>query len=893
VKKTEYLRTANNSPDFHPLDSDYQLCSLPEYFDRVANRHPQLLAIADDQMEYSFHDAFCRTNQLANLILSHKIHGQVAVFLPNCANLAVAFWGIMKAGCAAVMIDTALPSDRVQFLLQDAQVSAIVTNEAYQNLLPDDRTGPVLLFESLQDYPAELSQSIKILVDNPAVLVYTSGSTGTPKGVLHSHRAWMASIGWVAQCEKYVPEDRIAQVYSPSSAASLIGIVYALLSGASIHMFDTDKHSLPYFVDWIEERKISAFRMTGTAFRQVFSGTPQPEKVKSIRLAMIGGEMIHKEDHKIFQQWFPRTALQRVGGGATEVLLIASCYLDHESIIESSHVPMGFVFDPITVEIWDENGHPVPVGTAGEIVVRGPSVALGYWHQDPYSGGFCPDPDDSASFAYRMGDLGYISENGLLFITGRKDQMVKVRGYRVEVAEVEANLRHVPGVKQAVVVAAPHRAGSSQLIAYIVPEIQDVPSIRKIQSVLSEKLPKYMLPARYIFLKQLPVNTTGKVNQSALPPPGTERPELETPFTAPRNYMEMELTKIWSEVLGIDPIGIDDDFLLLGGDSLAAAQIFMLAEEAVNTKFPPALLLNSPTIRELAGKMFSYRKDREDAMIVLQEGLKDSPTLFLFTPLLGDAIIYRDIVSFCPPELRIVGLHSWTKDQRVYSSKSIDEMLDEFLPLMLEDHPQGPFYLGGFSLGGALAYQAAYRLQQSGKKIGFVFLLDSIGPGVVNKFDLVEYIQGFLRQKTLRDRYLYLRRGFIKVFQSVKTKLIRVKAENKTKIVKATNPSSVPYQTQKSSEQEIRKPISPQPQTEYVPYTVLKVSYAAPKCDLDVILFTSDVRAAARKGAGYALGWNRVVKGTLQVFHIPGSHDDHFRGENAKKIVDVLLANMP
>lgn len=878
------LRVANNSPSFQPLDPDYLQCSLPCYFDRVALQHAEKLAISDDETQYTYSQAYKKANMLAQRLVASGVKGHVAVLLPNCADLVIAFWGIMKAGCAAVMIDPAFPQTRRQFMMEDALVSAVVSISELveQTGEVSEFDGLLIIIDDLGGITEETSP-LDIYPDQPAVVVYTSGSTGKPKGVEHSHRAWMTSIGWVAQCEKYVPEDRIAQVYSPSSAASLIGIVYALLTGASVHIFDTSKHSLPAFVDWLEFNEITAFRMTGTAFRQVFAGKAQPKKMRKIRLAMIGGEMIHKEDHEIFKAWFPKTALQRVGGGATEVLLIASCYLDHKSTGFQTHMPMGYVFDPITVQIWDDQDQVLPANEIGEVIVRGNSVAQGYWNRDPSSGGFFPDPDNPNQSAYRMGDLGYLSDDGLLFLTGRKDQMVKVRGYRVEIAEVEMQLRHVEGVRQVVVVAVPHQMRSSRLIAYIEPDIQNVPSIQSIQSSLLEKLPEYMLPSRYIFLNQLPINASGKIDRLALPEPGSDRPDLDTPYAKPGNSMEKELAAIWSEVLGIEEIGIDDDFVQLGGDSLAAAQIFMMAEEFVNLKFPPAILINSPTIRQLAAKMVEYRSEKEDVKIVLQEGRPGYPTLFLFAPLFGDAIIFRDIVHHCPPEFRVIGFHSWTKDRQTYGEKSIDEMLDEFLPLLLAEQENGPFYLGGFSLGGGLAYQAAFRLRNVGKQIGFVFMMDSKGPGVLNKFDRKEYIQGFLKQKTLKLKVFYLRRGFLKIYQSVATKVKRYFSEKAT-----TGKFKKEIQANREGQVQMRSKKANIP-AEYIPYFVLKVPYSAPYTNFDVILFTSDDRELARKGSGYALGWDRVVKGNLKVLHLSGPHISHFRGENAKKIVDVLV----
>jgi thioesterase domain-containing protein/acyl carrier protein len=403
-------------------------------------------------------------------------------------------------------------------------------------------------------------------------------------------------------------------------------------------------------------------------------------------------------------------------------------------------------------------------------------------------------------------------------------------------------------------------------LAYIVPNIQNVPSIRAIREGLSKHLPEYMLPARYIFLNQLPTNPTGKVDRLALPMPGKERPALQVPYAAPQNDLENELVAIWSEVLGIEEIGVNDDFGLLGGDSLSATQIFFMIEERLNTKLPPSILMEAPTIKQIADQLSEFQERPENTLVVLRRAVAGQPTLILFTPLMGDVIIFRDMLQYLPDEIGVLGIQSWTEDREILFSKTVDELLDDYLPLLLTEQTKGPYYLGGFSFGGALAYQAADRLQRLGNEVGFVFLLDTIGPGKLYKNELYhslgEHWQMFMQTETMKAKvdYIYLAgRGF---FVFLKDKLRKFEKQ------------------------------MPGKNEQNIPVSILKRPYSAPELDVDVYLFTATAKKWRQHTGGDKLGWDSVVKGQLVHNYLSGDHVTHFTGENAKTIVDILLATI-
>ena len=406
-----------------------------------------------------------------------------------------------------------------------------------------------------------------------ALLLYTSGSTGAPKGIVQSHRNVLHDTMHYTNRGRFTHEDRLLLISSVSFAASLRTIYTALLNGASLHPFDVNTEGFPRLAQWMREQAITIYRSVPTVFRYFASTLTGTDQFPALRLLYLGGEPVSGTDVELYRRHFGRGCVLVNRLGSTETLTYRSCFIDHDTPIPDGPVPVGYPVPGKEVLIVDADGCPVPPGEAGEIVVRSRYLSPGFWRQPERTRAvFALDPDDLDVRRYRTGDLGRLEADGCLFHLGRIDFEVKIRGHRVEMPGVETALRAVDGVRDAVVVAQ-RRGQHDSLVAYIVPTTPRAPDVSTLRRVLAGQLPDYMVPATYVVLDALPLLPSGKVDRRALPEPTTERPELAVSLVAPRNEVEAALAAIWAEVLGLDAIGVHDEFLDLGGDSLSASRI--------------------------------------------------------------------------------------------------------------------------------------------------------------------------------------------------------------------------------------------------------------------------------------------------------------------------------
>ena len=325
------------------------------------------------------------------------------------------------------------------------------------------------------------------------------------------------------------------------------------------------------------------------------------EEFPELRLVRLSSQTVLKSDVDQYKTHFPADCIFATGLSSSETGRVLNYYIDKDTQVTTNSVPVGFPLDGEEVLLLDEDGQEVGLNQVGEIAVKSRYLARGYWGQPELTReAFQPDPSGEDQRIYRMGDLGRRSPDGSLEILGRKDFQIKIRGYRVEVSEIETRLMELDNVKEAVVVGQEDASGTQRLVAYIVPSGKPVSAVTELRSLLVEKLPDYMVPSAFVTLDVLPQTPNGKVNRPALPTIDWARPELNTAFVAPSNPVEAVLAGIWADVLGIEQVGIQDNFLELGGDSLFATLVAFRVNEAFQIELPLSMLFNAPTVACLA-----------------------------------------------------------------------------------------------------------------------------------------------------------------------------------------------------------------------------------------------------------------------------------------------------
>ena len=375
----------------------------------------------------------------------------------------------------------------------------------------------------------------------------------------------------------------------------------ALLNGAGLYAMDLQTVGMGQLADWLYQQEITVCNFVPTVFRHFTSTLARNDRFPSLRLIYLGGEPVYKRDVDLFAKYFSQDCILVNRLGSTETDVMSMYFMDKDSQISGANVPVGYAPQDKQVLLLGDEGLEVGVNEIGEIAIKSRYLSSGYWNKPEITQAvFLQDPDEVEERIYRTGDMGRMLPDGCLEHLGRRDFQVKIRGYRVEVAEIEMALLELTSIREAVVVASEIPAGDQRLVAYLVPATEQASSIVELRSHLKEKLPDYMVPSGFVCLDALPTLPNGKVDRRALPALGTARPELESPFVPPRTPVEETLAHIWVEVLGLDQVGIHDNFLELGGDSLLASQVISRVIKTLQVEVALRSLFEAPTVADMA-----------------------------------------------------------------------------------------------------------------------------------------------------------------------------------------------------------------------------------------------------------------------------------------------------
>ena len=557
-----------------------------------------------------------RANQLAHALLEKSVGPEICVgiYQERSCDMVVSMYAVLKAGGAYVPLDPSYPLERLTFMLDGAQIHALITTH---NLKPElMRAGMHHLY--LEDEP--LNDELPV-IDCPytahpemlAYVIYTSGSTGKPKGAQITQRGLHNLVCWHQQAFELTPQERASQVASLSFDAAGWEIWPYLASGATIYIVPEEIRTQPLqLLDWLAVEQITVSFLP-TPLAEELLAAPWTSS-SALRLLLTGGDRLHRRPGHIL----PCPLINNYG--PTEYSVVATS--GSVAPLDET-VPMPSIGRPIArtrVYILDQQLCPVPVGMEGELYLSGEGLARGYLYQPALTAErFIPDPfvgtrltasvgDLSPSPTscqpggrlYRTGDLVRADAEGNLHFLGRADGQVKIRGFRLELGEIEAALHQLPMVREAVVLLRENTAAEKRLVAYLVPQPTVVPTVNQVRQQLQTQLPGYMLPSAIVLLERLPLTPNGKIDRTALPDPEDSRTGLEEPYIAPRNAIEEQLAAIWANLLGMTRLSIQDNFFALGGHSLLATRAVARIRERLQVELSLRTLFDFPTIDQLA-----------------------------------------------------------------------------------------------------------------------------------------------------------------------------------------------------------------------------------------------------------------------------------------------------
>jgi amino acid adenylation domain-containing protein len=595
AERHQLLVEWNNTQAEYP-----QSMCLHQLFEAIVDRTPDAVAVVFEDEQLTYQELNCRANQLAHHLRSLDVapDSLVGICVERSLEMIVGLLGILKAGAAYVPLDPGYPAERLAFMLEDAQVPILLTQQRLVGRLPKHGATVVCLDTDWEIIAKEGTENPtrNVKADNLAYVIYTSGSTGKPKGVQIEHQGLLNLVFWHQQAFALSPADRATQIAGPAFDAAVWELWPYLTVGASIYIANEETRISPVELrDWLIT---SAITIT-------FLPTPLAESVLSLdwpsntalQTLLTGGDKLHNYPS-------PSLPFQLVNNyGPTENTVVTTS--SNVSFREQSdRTPtIGRPIANTQVYLLDKNLQPVPVGIPGEIYIGGAGLARGYLnHPDQTALAFIPNPfsNTPSRRLYKTGDLGrYLSDGNIEFL-GRQDDQVKIRGFRIELGEVEAVLSQHPVVQQSVVIVREDIPGNQQLVVYLVPHPEQAPpTVSELRQFLKQQLPEYMTPSAFVTLDSLPLTPNGKVDRRALPSPEGFRANLAAAYVGPRTELEQMIATVWQEMLQVEKVGIHDNFFDLGGHSLLMVQVHRKLQEILQRNFLMTEMFKYPTISSL------------------------------------------------------------------------------------------------------------------------------------------------------------------------------------------------------------------------------------------------------------------------------------------------------
>jgi amino acid adenylation domain-containing protein len=579
--------------------------SVPARFEQQVEKYPDMVAIKDGNRYITYEQLNGDVNRLARAILEYRGDSSepVVLLLEHGNHALKGIYGVLKAGKFYVPLDPTYPFTRNEYMLADSQTQLIVTDNKNLDIAKKlaDESLQVINIDRLDTSLSDKNLRLSISPDSLANITYTSGSTGQPKGVLNNHRNLLHIAKRHTNALRLCPDDRVSFLRSYSFNGALKDIFASLLNGASIYPFNLKEEGFASLASWLAQEKITLYCSVATTFRQFASNLTGNEDFSSLRVIYTGGEVATRMDVELYKKYMSDNSIFGYGFGTAETSTVCQFFIDKQARIEGSAIPVGYPTEDMDILLLDENHKDVGFNEEGEIAVRSNYIALGYWQKPEHTRKvFLSDSENENNRIYLTGDIGVMLPDGCLIHKGRRDHQVKVRGYRIETAEVEVALTSIENIKNAAVVVREDKYGYQRLIAYIIPYKQANPNVSSIRRVLAETLPDYMIPSVFVFMDSFPVSPSTKLDYKALPEPPTTRPELENPFIAHRTPLEKELAGIWSQFLNLDEIGIYDNFFDLGGHSLLATRVISRVANELQVDISLKAFFQSPTLADMA-----------------------------------------------------------------------------------------------------------------------------------------------------------------------------------------------------------------------------------------------------------------------------------------------------
>jgi amino acid adenylation domain-containing protein len=784
--------------------------------------------------------------------------------------MVIGLLAILKAGGAYVPLDSSYPKERLAFMLEDTGAHLLLTQEDLAPRLPQQRGGVIYLDSGWSQFETFSSENpaSQASIEHLAYIIYTSGSTGQPKGVEVTHGGLMNVMLWYREEFGITALDRTTQLASITFDAFGWELWPGLIAGATVYIVNDDVRTSPsLFWKWIAEREISISFLPSILGELALQETA-PENLK-LQLLHVGGEQLH---HGLKE---PRSFELINNYGPTENSIVSTWARVQVENPGDPPPPIGRPVANTQVYILDYKLSPAVIGVPGELYIGGAGLARGYHNQaDLTAEKFIPNPFSNrpGERLYKTGDLARYRANGDLEFCGRLDHQVKIRGLRIELGEIESILSSHSDVREAVVVVR-EESGDKQLVAYLVPNEGTSLDRNSLRSFLSDRLPRHMIPAALVEMAALPLNSSGKVDRRSLPAPG-QALFNERGFTPPRDELELWLCRLWEGLLGVHPVGVKDNFFELGGHSILAAGLMDKIERSLGASLPLATLFQEATVEHLASIL---RRDtrpllQTSTLVEIQAG-GSKPPFFCVHPAGGNVLCYAELARHLGPDQPFYGIQAKGLDRSHAPHMRIEEMAAHYIEAIRAFQPEGPYLLGGWSMGGIVAFEMAQQLQAQGERIRLLVLMDAVAPDREahnEELDDASLLLGFAQDLGLTE-------------EDVTVPL--------DELLKLSPDKSVAYILERAKAASIVPTDFAAEHLKHL-FRVFKLNSLAmrsylPEAGLrEAILLKAEEQSEESREAD--LGWSKWVSRKLKVHTVAGNHFTMVRKDNARALAHCL-----
>jgi amino acid adenylation domain-containing protein len=785
----------------------------------------------------------------------------VAICVDRSPAMLVGLLGILKAGAAYVPVDPTYPDERKAFMLEDAQVRVVVTEQALLNDLPATDARVVCLDRDRSSIDDE-SDTPLVLESDPeqlAYVIYTSGSTGKPKGVEIPHRALVNFLNTMADRPGLTSDETLLAVTTLSFDIAGLELYLPLLVGATVVLASHEEAGDPRrLMELLDRHAVTTMQATPTTWRMLIdAGWPGRRGLKVLcggeGLPALLAEELLERDVELWNMY-----------GPTETTIWSTT----QRLMPGEPLTIGRPIGNTTLYILDAELQPTPVGVPGELHIGGSGLARGYrGRPDLTAERFIAHPFDAPPGAriYKTGDLATYRADGTVEFLGRLDNQVKVRGFRIELGEIETALARHPAVRTAVVAVREDAPGQSELAAYVITD-ESAPSSTELRRFISNTLPDYMVPPTVTRLDEFPLTPNGKIDRKALPAPPRVREEASG-FVAPRTELERRLVEIWERVLDVRPIGIKDDFFELGVSSIVAAQLFAKIEHELGHNLPLGAVFQAPTVESLAALLEGPEGETRWTSLVPIQSQGTKPPIFCVHGGAGTILHLQPLARRLGGDQPFYALQSRGLYGGAPPLKTVEEMSAHYLAELKTVQPDGPYYLAGYCFGTIVAFDMAQLLRRSGEDVHLLAMFNGPSPSWIKQWGW------FGNQPSHREPQSNENPSFRSKLVRVLHDRERLRRGMRHRVWKARRKIEEPVE-RRWAEMRVRggRPVPERLREDYFLrlHALAERAYEPGTYDGEILMFS---------GAGLyddlELGWTGRAKQGVRVHTIPGDHRDN------------------